>query len=425
MSRLAIEATKSITDVVEAMHRTIGSGPEILGRPMAGPTAVFTGPVYATIRGATKLVGAGIDVALEQLGQALSPVLGDGGAAAQRETVLAVLNGVLGDYLHDTANPLAIDMKLRSGGRRLELERDALRARFLGSRAGKAGPPDFARLRLAARSACEFPDAGAKLLVLVHGSCLNDLSWSRAGHEHGAALARDLGYTPVYLHYNTGLHVSTNGRAFSELLEELVSAWPAAIDELVILAHSMGGLVARSACRAGEIAGHEWRRKLSKMIFLGTPHHGAPLERYGNWVDVLLDVSPYSAPLGRLGRIRSAGVTDLRYGNVLDEHWASRDRFAFGRDSRAPLPLPAGVECYAIAATTASAPRAPLPGDGIVPVDSALGRHATSELTLSFAEARQWIGFGMGHLDLLDREEVYAKIRSWLSPEKVREERLD
>jgi len=110
---------------------------------------------------------------------------------------------------------------------------------------------------------------------------LNDRHWHRDGHDHGAALARDLGYTPLYLHYNTGLHISTNGRAFADLLQMLVAEWPAPLEELVIIGHSMGGLVSRSACYYGAFNGHDWLRHLRKLIFLGTPHHGTPMERTG------------------------------------------------------------------------------------------------------------------------------------------------
>jgi len=383
-SRLAIEATRSVTDLVEAMHLTIGGGPAILGRPLEHPTRILTRPVYGSIRGVTKLVGASIDRALAKL----APLAGDGPAGPEREGVLAVLNGVLGDYLSATGNPLAIQMQLRQGGQPLELERRALQALH--------------------------PQAGGKLLLLLHGSCLNDRKWLRLGHDHGAALARDLGYTPVYLLYNSGLHISTNGRAFAALLERLVAEWPVPIDELVILGHSMGGLVARSACHYAEAAAHRWRPKLDKLVCLGSPHHGAPLERSGNWFELLLGVSRYSAPLARLGRIRSAGVTDMRFGLVLDEHWEGRERFAHAGDPRRTLKLPDGVECYAIAATTAPGPRNKLPGDGLVSVDSALGRHHKPELTLAFPEAHQWIGFGMGHFELLNRAEVYATLRGWL-----------
>jgi hypothetical protein len=384
-SRLAIEATKGITDLVEAMHHAIGGGPAVLGRPLEGATRAFTGPVYDGIRAVTRLVGCSIDVALAQL----APLVEESAARPEHEAVVAVLNGVLGDYLHETKNPLAIEIQLRTGGRALVLEREALRAAL--------------------------PQATGKLVVLVHGSCMSDLGWRRNGHDHGAALAKGSGYTPVYLHYDSGLHISTNGRAFAGLLERLVTEWPVTLGDLAIVAHSMGGLVARSACHYGELAGHAWRRELRALICLGSPHHGAPLERGGNGIDVLLGSNRYSAPLAKLGKIRSAGVTDMRFGNVLDEHWAGRDRFARGDDCRSPLPLPAGVECYAIAGTTATVLSAKLPSDGLVPVDSALGRCGRPALSLAFPESHQFIAPGTGHLDLLDRQDVYARIEAWLA----------
>lgn len=388
-SRLVIDATKRVTEVVEAMHNTIGGGPAVLGKPLAGPVRVINELVYGGIRGVTRLVGTSIELALAQL----APVLGESAPGPEREAVLAVLNGVLGDYLAETENPLAIEMSLRHDGHTLELEKEALRDAI--------------------------PAAGGKLLVLLHGSCMSDLQWNRQGHDHGAALARDLGYTPIYLHYNSGKHVSTNGRELDGLLEQLVSAWPVPVDELVLLGHSMGGLVARSACHFSETRetgeARAWRGKLTKLVCLGTPHHGAPLERGGNWIDVLLGVSRYSTPLARLGKLRSAGVTDLRFGNVLDEHWVGRDRFARAEDMRSELKLPEGVACYAIAGTTSPEGGSNPFGDGLVPVDSALGRHDQSHLTLAFPESHRFTAYGVGHLDLLSRPEVYAQLRSWLS----------
>jgi pimeloyl-ACP methyl ester carboxylesterase len=366
--RLAIEATQGVTALVEAMHATIASGPAILGQPLAGPARVATGLVYGAVRGVTKLVGAGIDRALAQL----QPLLGSSAPGLERDALLAALNGVLGDYLVATANPLAIEMRLRHEG-----------------------------------------EPGAKVLVLVHGSSMSDRWWGQSGHDHGAALARDLGYTPVYVLYNSGLHISTNGRALADQLERMVATWPVPIDDLVLLGHSMGGLVARSACHAG--ADHAWRARLRTLITVGTPHHGAPLERGGNWIDHLLGISRYSAPLARLGKIRSAGVTDLRYGNVLDEHWDGRDRFERRADDRTPLALPPDVRCYAIAGTLSGAPGTALRSDGMVPVDSALGLHATPALTLEFPDAHRSIAYGTSHLQLLGSPAVYESLRSWLA----------
>jgi pimeloyl-ACP methyl ester carboxylesterase len=383
-SRLAIEATKGVTGLVEAMHNTIAGGPDILGRPLERPTRLVTGLVYGTIRGVTELVGAGIDVALAQL----APLLGASAAGSEREAILSALNGVLGDYLGETKNPLAIEAHLRHAGVALDLERSAL---------GRA-----------------LPAATGKVLVLVHGSCMNDLQWNRRGHDHGAALAKELGYTPIYVNYNSGLHISTNGLALANLLEQLLAEWPVPVAELVLLGHSMGGLVSRSACHAGEAAGHGWRKKLASLVCLGSPHHGAPLERGGNWIDVLLGVTRYSAPLARLGKIRSAGVTDMRFGCVLDEHWQGRDRFARASDPRALLRLPDGVACFAVAASLSPSAESHPRGDGLVLVDSALGRHERPDLTLAFPPDHQWVGFGMGHLDLLDRAEVSATILGFL-----------
>lgn len=382
-SKLAIEATKGITSLVEAMHKTIGSGPEILGKPLESPTRVATDIVYGGIRAVTKLVGLGLDGALKQL----VPLLSENTPGKERAAVLAVLNGVLGDYLHDTQNTLEIKMRFRE-------RKNCVPEALIESRLPKRG----------------------KLLVLVHGSCMNDRQWSVDGHDHGAALARDLGYQPAYLHYNSGLHVSTNGAELAHLIGELVSKNPTPIDEIVIVGHSMGGLVARSACHIAEKEALSWRDKLHSIVFLGVPHHGSPLERAGNWADTLLGVSKYSAPLSRLGKIRSAGVTDLRYGNVLDEHWQGRDRFEMARDNRAPLPLPEGVACFAIAGSAGGDSRGLLPDDGLVPVSSALGQHKTASLTLAFADSHKWIGKGVMHMQLLSDTEVYKKIHSWLEP---------
>ncbi len=388
VSRLVVDATLGLIDLVEVMHHNIARAPWILGSPTEAPTQGITGLVYGSIRGVTRLVGGGIDAVFARL----IPRLGEQRSSPEREIVLAALNGVLGDYLAASDNPLKIPMRLRRDGQPLELSEPAL--------------------------AAAIPQPSGKILLLVHGLCSNDLHWRRQGHDHGAALAADLGYTPVYLHYNTGLHVSTNGRAFADLLEVLLQCWPVPVAELVIIGHSMGGLVSRSACHYGAAAGHAWLRRLRKIVFLGTPHHGVPLERGANWVNVILGVSPYTVAVARLGKIRSAGITDLRYGNLLNEDWEDRDRFAPARDRRRPVPLPAGVQCYTMGATTrktAGDLNDPFLGDGLIPLRSALGYHTDPSLALPFPESRQWIGRDMNHLDLLHRREVYDQLRQWLA----------
>ena len=389
--RLATDATAGLTDLVEAMHERIARIPGLGASAPQRRTSGITGLVYKTIRGVTHVVGGSLDALLGLLTPALLPGSSLDRPGAEREAIVAALNGVLGDYLAASANPLATTMALRRHGRTLALESAAL--------------------------AASVPDAGGRLLVLVHGLCMNDLQWSREGHDHGAALAQELGYTPVYLHYNSGLHISINGRELAAQLERLIDTWPHTIERFVVLGHSMGGLLARSALHHGALAGQRWPARLDDLVFLGTPHHGAPLERAGHWIDLILGAAPYAAPFARLGKVRSAGITDLRHGNLVDADWVGRDRFARGADRRQPLPLPDGVRCCAMAATTGRQRgdvKDCLLGDGLVPLASALGRHADPARTLAFAEGRQWVGYGMNHLGLLNRPEVFAQLRLWL-----------
>jgi hypothetical protein len=364
--RLSADATTGIVDLVEAMHERIARVPGLSGA-LDGRTRGITGLVYKTIRGVTRLAGGGADALFDLLAPALAP----DNPSRDREAILAALNGVLGDHLAATGNPLATMMSLRRDGRPLVLDASALEQTV--------------------------PGIGGKPLVLLHGLCMNDLQWSRDGHDHGAALAGDRGYTPVYLHYNTGLHLAANGEAFAQQMEQLVAAWPHRIERLTLLCHSMGGLVARAAFESARAAGHRWPSQVNDLVFLGTPHHGAPLERAGHWVDIVLSGAPYAAPFARLSKVRSAGITDLRHG--LD------------------LPLPKSVRCYAAAGSIGddeSDLKGRLLGDGLVPLDSALGRHADPARQLGFAKSRLWVGRSINHMQLLSRAEVYAQLRKWL-----------
>ena len=388
--RLASDATVGLTDLVEAMHRTVVGTPGIFGEPATDRTTGITGFVYRSIRGVTRLVGDGVDA----LFAFIAPPITETRSSFEREAILAALNGVLGDYLVASSNPLAIAMCLRAAGLPLEISKAGLTAAF--------------------------PKAGRKVLVLVHGLCMNDLQWTREGHDHGAALARDLGCTPLYLHYNTGLHISVNGRNFADLMETLLREWPHPIEHLVVMGHSAGGLVARSACYYASLAGHAWVKRLDHLIFLGTPHFGAPLERAGTRVDFAMGMSPYTAPFARLGAIRSAGIKDLGHGYLRDENWRSPTR---ERMARVPVPLPAGVSCFAMGASRQArrGPRdAKMRGDGFVSVSSALGRNRDAWVELGLPKDHQWVGFGMGHFDLLSRIEVYEKIRCWLAGDRRR-----
>ena len=381
-SRLAADATLGLADLVEAVHQRVASRP---GAPNSGRTGGITGLVYKSIRGVTRLVGGSLDALLA----ALAPLLGPGAQIEKRErlALVAALNGVLGDHLAATANPLATPMTLRQGGVALTLDAAALREAM--------------------------PEAGDRLLVLVHGLCMNDLQWQRDGHDHGRALARELGYTPVYLRYNSGLPVHVNGAELARLMESLLAAWPVPLQRVTMLCHSMGGLLARSALHQGEQAGQHWPAHVDELVFLGTPHQGAPLERAGHGLDVLLGALPYAAPLARLGQVRSAGITDLRHGNLLP----TPAEAGSGTGPSLHVPLPLHPRCFALAANLdadASGLKGRLLGDGLVPVASALGQHEVAARRLVFASDRQAVVQGVNHMQLLSRAEVFKQLLKWL-----------
>jgi len=377
LARLGIDAVVGVTGIVESMHHTIASRSRLVGPGPVGRPNGITGLVYRSVRGTTRAIGHGLDRVLGAL-----PRHG-GGVSPEREALVAALNGVWGDHLAAKDNPLAIHMALRIGGRPY-------------------------------KAALHAPSG--RVLVLVHGLAMNDLQWTRRGHDHGQVLARELGFTALYLHYNSGRHVSQNGREFALLLERLVAEWPVPVEDLVIVGHSMGGLVARSACHLG--AKQRWMRRLTKLVFLGTPHHGAPLERGGRLVDAALGISPYAAPLARLGQARSAGITDLRFGNVQDADWQHHGRSTQASDDRVPTPLPAGVQCFLVAATTAeraTALHSNVVGDRLVPLASALGHHKNPALALDVPNEHRLVITEANHWDLLSRAEVSDKLKLWLA----------
>ncbi|QDL37055.1 DUF7379 domain-containing protein [Rhodoferax sediminis] len=397
MAQLATQATAGAAHITEGVHQAVRSALGAPGGKVPGQTGGITGLVYKSVRGVTQLLGQGVDALFARLQPLLESAEAAQPGTPQREAVLAALNGVMGDRLAASNNPLATPMTLRYRGEALDW---------------RALPPGHA--------------VTGKVLLLIHGLCMNDLQWHiwHAGEPaqemgHGAALAAQLGYTPIYLRYNTGRHISQNGHELSSQLEQLVAHWPVPIDEFTVLAHSMGGLVIRSAVYYGRQDALRWPARLNKIVFLGTPHHGAPLERAGNWIDVILGRTPFSAPFVRLTRLRSAGITDLRYGYVLDVDWQGQDLYRPRLDSRKAVPLPEGVTCYAVAGTTAakrSALADRLVGDGLVPLNSALGQHDDPRRSLVFAKASQWIAYRTNHVALLSSPAVTQQLVQWLTP---------
>ncbi len=381
IAQLLVHGITTTADLAESVHASIlGVPARLAGMPQRTRTRGIPRIAYQGVRATAKVVGSGLEDALSLL----PSHWGQTQSSQQREGMLAVLNGVLGDHLAATGNPLALPTALRIGGRPLPLDQPTW-------------PSSLA-------------EPTSRLLVQVHGLCMNDLQWRHRGHDHGEHLAAEHGYTAVNLHYNSGLSIASNGRAFSALLQQLLEGWPVPIKRFAIVGHSMGGLVARAAILDATRQSRAWVEQLDQVVFLGTPHHGSPLERAGSLLQAGLGLTPWTAPFVRIGQLRSAGIQDLRHGTIDDDR---------PRDIPGMHQLPDGIRAYAVAGSTqaATAGRAgrSLRGDGLVPVDSALGEHRDPRLVLEIPSRHRQLVESTGHLQLLSSPVVYQHLRRWLA----------
>ena len=402
----AVDAATAFLDdgltTIAGMHGAIARKPFAALRLAPGVADVSEG-VRVVHDGITNLVYGGIRAGIKVAGTAARVAAGiartnpdDPPPGSMAEMAVAALNGFAGDRLARSGNPLAATMHLRRRDAHVPIERDRL--------------------------AAAFPNPTRRIAVFVHGLACSEGMWSAYSERHygtpdvtyGSRLEADLGYTPLYVRYNTGLHISENGRAFARLLERIVAEWPAGIDELALIGHSMGGLVVRSACHYGREAGLDWTRSARHVVFLGSPHLGAPLEKAVNiaaWCLGLIDVTrPLAVALNR----RSAGIKDLRFGSLRDDDWQSADLDALLSGRAGDVPLLEGASHYFVAATVTRHPRHPLGvavGDLLVREPSAAARGRVRHLQFPLVAGRH-VG-PMNHLELLNHPDLYEQMRRW------------
>ncbi len=268
------------------------------------------------------------------------------------EFSLSILNGAIGDYLARTKNNLATPMT------------------FVDPK--------------------EPIQATSRVAVLVHGLMCNETIWDFAGGEnYGSMLARDFGYTPLYLRYNSGLSIRENGESLHRLLSALEETYPLPIEELLLVGYSMGGLLLRSAVHFDASSTLCWVPRVRRAIYVGTPHQGAPLERFGRFASKLLGAidDPYTRLVAEIAELRSLGVKDLG-------------------DAEVP-PLMDNIRHYLIAGTVSGDLRlGELLGDAIIPLSSAV-----SGSILPAERIR--ILSGLNHVDLAHHPRVYQVIKEW------------
>ncbi|MEN8233592.1 MAG: alpha/beta hydrolase [Actinomycetota bacterium] len=377
-SALAIAAER-IAAPVEGMHRVITGrwfGPlGAVGAPVRKAHDAISGAAYGLVRLGGSAVGIGLDrgITVEQ---------------GRADSVQAFVNGLWGDALGRHRDRVEIQMAIRDSG----------------------GAPVIVGPELAAA----FPSVTGRLVVLVHGLVETERCWHGTETEPGLAQALEAhaALTPVSIRYNSGLRVSDNGSRLASLLEEVHSEWPVPVESIALVGHSMGGLIARSACEAGRTAGHRWIEDVGDIVTVGAPHQGSPLEKLANASAWGLGVAPETRPLSDFVNGRSVGIKDLRFGAIVEDDWSGVDPDALLRDTVGDHPLPSGIDHHFVAGVVTSDPSHPVGvavGDLVVRAGSGSGGPHLEPRNLVV------VG-GKNHFDLLHDPDVVDSVLGWLAP---------
>ncbi len=398
VGELAGEALAAGGNLVRELHEGIAGRPFGVLGTAAAPVRVIhdkvAGAVYGGVLGGLRGAARGAAAFAEQRADPGSP-----GLTAQPVGALLVgaLNGAFGNHLVTRENPLALGMEIRGDGEKLEPTAESLAAAF-----GKRG---------------------SRLAVFVHGLCETEDAWRFVPRRraldgrltYGDRLEQELGLTPLYIRYNTGLHVSENGRRLACLLEDVLSSWPCPVEELVLVGHSMGGLVARSACHYAEKDGMRVAEAVKHVFCLGTPHLGADLEKGANVLGWALGRLPETRPIATLLNARSAGIKDLRFGSCVEDDWCDCDPDEFLRDRCQEVPFLPEANYYFVGATLAAGPVGTLFGDLLVRIPSASGRGNGKGRRIPFEVDNGYELEGLTHFDLLNHPAVYEQLRIWIT----------
>jgi len=331
-------------------------------------------------RSITSTVCGGLSLGLRAASAGLGRVAETGAGPRLEEGprgrfVSSAVNGLIGDRLVAERPRLAIPMAVRSEGRDVLPERGAL--------------------------SDAFPDATGRIVVFLHGLCENESYWNRWRERTGTTYAETVaaaGWTPVLLRANTGLGLRENGVALSALMQRLVEEWPADLERIALVGHSMGGLIVRAAGAVAHAAERPWAGLVSDVVTLGTPHLGAPIARGIGHGSRGLGQMRETAAFGRILDLRSRGVHDLVAGLA---------------EEVPPLPH---ARYRLVAATVTARKRHPVGhvvGDLLVRVPSAYGHDRHGRRLFPDADV---LHLGRtDHFGLLNHPEVHRALRDWLA----------
>jgi pimeloyl-ACP methyl ester carboxylesterase len=269
--------------------------------------------------------------------------------------------------------------------------------------------------------AAAYPTATTRLVVFVHGLADTEMAWfhrdephkHRSGTDFGSRLAHDLRCSPVYVRYDTGRHVSDSGTDLVRLVSQLVRHWPHPVREIVLIGHSLGGLVVRSAIHQARYRRAPWLARVTGVICIGTPHAGAPLERAAAMTAGLLGKIFVTAPLSRLLDLRSGAVKDLAHGYLHEYQWSTEVASLSAKDRATLTRFPTTVpQLFVYATVSRSESRwGRLLGDLVV--------GAANAGTTSHNADLRWVG-GLNHVELLHHDSVYDAMLDWLRARRRR-----
>lgn len=398
LGELTLRELASAAGGVRAVHSAIarrtfaavrrGIGPSVLPTQLMHD-AIAAG-TYASIAaactGAAKTVGAltrSDDMSEDDTRRAPSHT-------SRGAQTIAVLNGLIGDDMEKTARVLAHPMSIRVDGRPVPLKYRAL--------------------------AAGFPTAGAHLVVFLHGLVETESAWRLGGRPtYGERLDSEAGTTSIFLRYNTGRRIAANGADLSDLLEQLLPAWPVRVHRVTLVGHSMGGLVSRSAAHHAAESGRRWVDLLTDVFTLGTPHLGAPLAHGVHVAAAAMALAPETRPFANLLARRSAGIRDLIHGSITDDDGHARYADSFDVGAAMDISVPDKVRHHHASAVVTGNPRNPVGvfvGDGLVRTDSAGGLNKLRNIGLQPDD-----GLAINsahHFTLLNDERVYGWMRRTL-----------
>ena len=398
LGKLAGEvADETVISMVQGMHDGISGRVFKAIGPGAEPVRVVHDRISAAGYGALRRAAAG----LGPLSAGLSRFVGGEeevrsvSASRVGRATQGAINGLIGDRLEREGSELRIEMAVRKPGRDIAVE--------------EVGD--------------EFEGATGRIAVFLHGLCETEEGWwlgtradpatdAPAPATYGQRLREELGFTPVYVRYNTGLHVPENGRKLSSLLEQVRREWPVPVEEIALVGHSMGGLVARSACHEAADAERAWLGDVRHLVCLAAPNNGSWLEKFVNVGGAALKRLPETRPFADFLELRSAGIRDLRYGYVSELEWEAFDPDEVLRNRAQPLAPVPGVSYHFASAALANPGLAWLIGDLLVGPASARG-----PLGPDGAPSGDDHHFpGLVHFHLLNHPLVYERIHEWLEP---------